>query len=192
MEHTFNCLYHYSHIYIQGVSCVVPLSTAALLRRSVHHTDFQLQQPYSETWSRQHTAFKLRVSLPVKRAPTTLYLDATRNPSHSVTDNTRISHAKQRFIILLYTAQSPCPFLLSLTKTDKKETWGFPNGVLWDSSLQRCYAVSLGEWLPAFRRIVVPLSSRRSSQSRKDYLGLEDEGTRMIRNVGNYSPNGTP
>lgn len=33
----FNCLYYYSHIYVQGVSYMVPLSTVALLRRSASY-----------------------------------------------------------------------------------------------------------------------------------------------------------
>lgn len=69
----------------------------------MYHTDFQLQQPNSETRSTQHTAFKLRVSLSVKeqclpRHTWTQFSYCTRNPSHSVTDNTRISHVRQRRI----------------------------------------------------------------------------------------------
>jgi hypothetical protein len=89
------------HIFTYRVFLVWCLWAWYLYCAGVHHTDFQLQQPNSETRSTQHTAFKLRVSLSVKeqclpRHTWTQFSYCTRNPSHSVTDNTRISHAKQR------------------------------------------------------------------------------------------------
>jgi len=90
------------HVCIYRVFLVWCLGARQLYCTEVHHTDFQLQQPKSETRSTQHTAFKLMVSLSVKeqclpRHTWTQFSYCTRIPSHSVT-NTRISHAKQRCI----------------------------------------------------------------------------------------------
>lgn len=68
------------------------------------------------------------------------------------------------------------------------EIWGTHSNVADDPRLLGCGTVSLGECFPTFWRIIAP-SSSGSVQELLDLLDPEDEGTTILKNSGNYSPN---
>ena len=57
-----------------------------------------------------------------------------------------------------------------------------------DSRLLGCNFVSLDEGFPKFLSKVLLSLSRRKFQSFLDYLTLEDEGTKILRNVEPHPP----
>jgi hypothetical protein len=59
--------------------------------------------------------------------------------------------------------------------------WASHSCMTKDSHSLECYAVSTGEWLPAFRQITVP-----QGQTRTAGLDLEGKNTAMLKNVSNY------
>jgi hypothetical protein len=70
------------------------------------------------------------------------------------------------------------------------EIWSTHNNVAYDPRLLGCGTVSLSDCFPKFWRIIVP-SSSGSVQELLELLDPEDEGTTILQNAGNYSPNNT-
>lgn len=70
------------------------------------------------------------------------------------------------------------------------EIWGTHSNVAYDPRLLRCGIVPLGECFPTFWRITVP-SSSGSVQELLELLDPDDEGTTILHNAGNYTPNNT-
>ena len=87
-----------------------------------------------------------------------------------------------------------CTSLLLYTKTANIcERWVCQNGVAEDSCLLWCDTESLGQWLPKFRRIVLPSPSAANSLRRMDSLlpTSVGEGITILRKVGRHSPKDT-
>jgi hypothetical protein len=125
----------------------------------------------------------------------------------------RLSYRGPRLLlkIIRWTSTEWFPWTLThLLFRTRKDTCqlGEANSIVWhlhfslrfaeDKRLLRCDAVSLREYCRTFRRTVMRSSSlnmpSKSNQSRRFHIGLldcEDGGSTSVRNVRNYTPDGT-